>query len=93
MIMTAENKEWMAHALNLGQDNMHLFGEKCWEWIAEFGTGVFYKAYMRFGGSTLGLGAYTDGDALNAAITYAEQKIEDCFAEIERRFNLEDDAQ
>ena len=35
MRMTAENKEWMAHALFLGEDNMNLFADSRWEWISE----------------------------------------------------------
>jgi len=84
MYMTAENKEWMVCALFLGEDNMHLFGEKCWEWISEWETGVFYKAYARFGG----IEPYANDEALNCAIEYAQQKIEACFEEIQRRFNL-----
>ena len=90
MRMTLENKEWMMHALFLGEDNMHLFGEKCWEWISEWETGVFYKAYVRFGGNE----PYSDDEALDRAIEYAGRKITECFAEIDRRFKLsEDDAQ
>tara|TARA_X000001382_G_scaffold94483_1_gene68975 strand:- start:2885 stop:3145 length:261 start_codon:yes stop_codon:yes gene_type:complete len=84
MYMSAENKEWMAHAIFLGEDNMHLFRESRWEWISEWETGVFYKAYVRFGGIV----PYENDEALNCAIEYAEQKIEACFEEIRRRFNL-----
>lgn len=85
MRMTEENKEWMAHALFLGEDNMHLFGEKCWEWVAQMnGHGAFYKAYARFGG----IEPYENDEALKCAIEYAHQKIEACFEEIQRRFNL-----
>ena len=89
MRMTKENKEWMKHALFLREDNMHLFGEKCWEWISEWEDGVFYKAYVRYGGIV----PYANDEALAYAVEYAERKINACFAEIERRFNLGDDAQ
>ena len=84
MRMTKENREWMKHALFIGEDNMNLFGESRWEWISEWETGVFYKAYARFGGIV----PYENTDALNCAIEYAQRKIEACFAEIERRFKL-----
>ena len=35
MRMTNENKGWMRSALQLGEDNMILFSEKCWHWISE----------------------------------------------------------
>lgn len=96
--MTAENKEWMAHALFLGEDNMNLFADSRWEWISETMDYLpsnqqcaFYRAYVRFGG--LNNDTYDDKEALDKAIRYAQDKIEGCFAEITRRLKLEDDEQ
>ena len=56
MRMTKENKDWIAHAIYLGQDQMELFSESRWEWISEPMNYLplneqcaFYRAYVRFG--------------------------------------------
>lgn len=36
MRLTKENKQWMRIALYLGEDNMILFSESRYEWIAEY---------------------------------------------------------
>ena len=95
MRMTKENKEWMLHALFLGEDQMILFGEDRWKWISEpmnylslNEQCVFYQAYVRFGGKDKG---YDNREALNKTIEYAEGKINEAFKAIEKRFNLGDE--
>ena len=96
MRMTKENKDWIAHAIYLGQDQMELFSESRWEWISEPMNYLpldeqcaFYRAYVRFGGKDDK--AYDNREALNKAIEYAQGKIYDAFNEIDKRFNLGDD--
>ena len=96
MRMTKENKDWMAHAIYLGEDQMILFSESRWEWISEPMNDlplneqcVFYQAYVRFGGKDDK--AYDNEEALDEAIEYAQYKIDEAFAEIVKRFNLGDD--
>ena len=93
MKMTNENKGWMAHALYIGESNMELFSEKCWQWISEPWEMTslshqcnFYQKYVEFAGEdTL---RYSNTEALDKTIQYADDKIMDCFREIDRRFKL-----
>tara|TARA_R100000781_G_C4076164_1_gene126146 strand:+ start:312 stop:602 length:291 start_codon:yes stop_codon:yes gene_type:complete len=93
MRMTNENKGWMRSALQLGEDNMILFSEKCWHWISDSWINTplheqcnFYQKYVEFGGED-NL-AYDNEEALEKTIEYAHDKIMDCFSEIDRRLNL-----
>ena len=93
MRMTNENKGWMGSALQLGEDNMILFSEKCWHWISEPWDNTplheqcnFYQQYVEFGGED-NL-SYDNEEALKKTIQYADDKIMDCFREIDRRFKL-----
>lgn len=93
--MTKENREWMRCALFLGEDQMILFADDRWEWISEPMNDlplneqcVFYQAYAKHGGKDKG---YDNREALNKAIDYAERKINDAFAEITKRFKLDED--
>ena len=92
MRMTKENKEWMRHALYLGEDSMEIFDSR-WEWISEAWTNtplneqcIFYQKYVEFGGED-DL-SYDNQEALEKAYRYALYKISDCHSEIARRFNL-----
>lgn len=93
MRMTNENKGWVRSALQLGEDNMILFSEKCWHWISEAWVNTplheqcnFYQKYVEFGGED-NL-AYDNEEALEKTIEYADDKISEAFREIDRRFNL-----
>ena len=92
MRMTKENKEWMKHAIYLGEDNMHIFDSR-WQWIAEAWVNtplhkqcIFYQKYVEFGGED-DL-HYHHNDALDKACEYAYNKINECFTELDRRLNL-----
>jgi hypothetical protein len=92
MRMTKENKEWMKHAIYLGEDSMELFNSR-WEWISEPWINtplkeqcIFYQKYVEFGGKD-DL-SYDNREALEKAIDYAHDKICDCHRELDRRLNL-----
>ena len=93
MRMTNENKGWMRSAVYLGEESMELFSEKCWQWISEPWEMTslshqcnFYQKYVEFAGEdTL---RYSNTEALKKTIQYADDKIMDCFREIDRRFKL-----
>lgn len=92
MRMTKENKEWMKHAICLGEDNMHIFDSK-WGWIAEAWNDtplneqpIFYQKYVEFGGED-DL-SYDNTEALEKACNYAYDKILECHEELNRRLNL-----
>ena len=92
MRMTNENKEWMRHAIYLGEDSMEIFDSR-WEWISEPWINtplnkqcIFYQKYVEFGGED-NL-AYDNEEALKKTIEYADDKISEAFREIDRRFKL-----
>jgi hypothetical protein len=92
MRMTKENKEWMKHAIYLGEDNMHIFDSR-WEWISETLLDtplnqqcIFYQKYVEFGGED-DL-SYDNQEALEKAYRYASEKIDECHRELDRRLNL-----
>jgi len=102
MKMTDERKEWMRHALYLGEDNMELFSEKYWEVIAQpckhtplSQQCVFVRHYYRLGGKCWdddhNYIGFPDDDILDATIKYAEEQIYEALHEIERRFKLHED--
>ena len=93
MRMTNENKGWVRSALQLGEDHMILFSEKCWHWISEPWVNTplheqcnFYQKYVEFGGED-NL-SYDNKEALKKTIQYADDKISEAFREIDRRLNL-----
>lgn len=92
MRMTKENKEWMRHAIYLGEDNMEVFDSR-WEWISEpwnstslYEQCIFYQKYVEFGGED-NL-SYDNNKALEKACEYAYNKLNECFREISFRLNL-----
>jgi len=92
MRMTKENKEWMKHAIYLGEDNMQVFNSS-WECISEAWINtplnqqcIFYQKYVEFGGED-NL-SYDNSKALEKAYEYAYNKINECFTELDRRLNL-----
>jgi hypothetical protein len=94
MRMTIENKQWMRHAIYLGEDNMELFDSR-WQWISEAWTNtpldqqcIFYQKYVEFGGED-NL-RYDNSKALEKACEYAYDKILECLWELDRRLNLRD---
>ena len=90
MRMTNENKEWVGHALTLGFDNMELFSESRWEWIADDKDGVFVKQYLKLGG-VLDWNqrvSFMSEDILEETIEWAEDKIGEAFMEISKRMKL-----
>jgi len=91
--LTDEEKGWMLHAIYLGEDNMILFSEKTWKWIAEpmVNTPIhqqcnFYQQYIKFGG--LDDLTYNNEEALKKTIEYANDKITKIFRFIESFFEL-----
>ena len=97
-----ERKEWMRHALYLGEDNMELFGERYWEVIAQPCKNtplsqqcVFVKHYYRLGGKCWdddqNYIGFPDDDILDATIEYAEKEIYKALREIEDKFRLNED--
>tara|TARA_R110002051_G_scaffold229754_1_gene291667 strand:+ start:300 stop:593 length:294 start_codon:yes stop_codon:yes gene_type:complete len=91
--MTKENKEWMRHAIYLGEDSMNHFSDTYWETIGEpmnylpLGEQcIFYQAYVGFGGKD-DL-TYDNYPAFALTIQYAQDKIYGALIEIEKRFNL-----
>ena len=92
MRMTKENKEWMRHAIYLGEDNMEIFDSR-WEWISEIWVNIplnqqciFYQKYVEFGGEDDW--SYDNSEALRKTYNYAYDKILDCHRELDRRLNL-----
>jgi len=102
MKMTDERKEWMRHALYLGEHEMELFSEKYWEVIAQpckhtplSQQCVFVRHYYRLGGKCWddehNYIGFPDDDILDATIEYAQEQIYEALHEIERRFKLHED--
>ena len=93
MKLTDKEKGWMLNAIHLGEDNMILFSEKTWEWIAEPMVNIlthqqcnFYQQYIKFGGED-NL-RYDNEKALKKTIEYANDKIIEAFRFIETHFDL-----
>ena len=94
MRMTKENKEWMKHAIYLGEHGTEIFVSR-WGWIAEAWNNtplneqpIFYQKYVEFGGED-NL-SYDNNKALEKACEYAYNKLNECFREISFRLNLQE---
>ena len=95
MRMTAENREWVQHALRLGENGLDYgyFRDTSWEWIADDDEGIFYLNFLKRNG-----GRETDyfHDKMSEAaweetVEYAYDKMHQAIEECLRRCGVSDD--